>query len=63
VQRYIEYKYFLKGYDGDWSSPTAKTEKEYTNLPKGKYTFIVKAFDNLGIESKPASYQTGISVT
>ena len=55
-QSNIEYRYQLKGYDQGWSSPTSKREKEYTNLPEGRYTFVVKAYDNLGNESDPVSY-------
>jgi ligand-binding sensor domain-containing protein len=56
LQKNIEYRYQLKGYDHDWSAPAAKTEKEYTNLPEGRYTFLVKASDNLGNESDTVSY-------
>ncbi len=52
----IEYSYKLEGYDKDWSEWSLKTEKDYTNLPDGKYTFLVKAHDNLGNESTPVSY-------
>lgn len=57
----IEYSYQLKGYDEDWSSWSGKSEKDYTNLPHGKYTFLVKARNNLGNESKPTSYSFIIS--
>ncbi len=36
------YSYRLKGFDAQWSEWTGKTEKEYTNLFAGKYTFEVK---------------------
>lgn len=52
----IDYSYQLSGYDHGWSVPTSKTEKEYTNLPEGHYTFMVKAYDNLGHESDTLSY-------
>ncbi|MBO9566722.1 MAG: hypothetical protein J7621_28375 [Niastella sp.] len=52
----IEYSYQLAGFDDQWSDWTKKTEKDYTNLPYGKYTFLVKARTNLGNESKPVSY-------
>lgn len=67
LQNNIEYSYQLVGYDENWSAWSAKTEKDYTNLPHGKYTFQVKARDNLGNESvvtaysflvKPAWYKT-----
>jgi Y_Y_Y domain/Bacterial regulatory proteins, luxR family len=52
----ILYSYQLSGFDkqpGEW---TPKTEKEYTNLPYGHYTFSVKAKDNLGNISPAATY-------
>lgn len=55
-QSNIEYSYLLKGFDRDWSAWTAKPEKEYTNLPAGRYTFQVKARNNLGNESSITSY-------
>jgi DNA-binding CsgD family transcriptional regulator len=66
----IEYSYRLEGVNKDWSEWTSKTEKEYTNLSYGRYTFIVKARNNLGLESAearytftvlPAFYQTNVA--
>lgn len=57
LQKNIEYSYRLKGYDAEWSEWSPKTEKDYTNLPEGKYTFFIKAHDNLGHESKVISYE------
>ena len=48
----IEYSYYLKGFDKDWSLWLKKTEKDYTNLPEGSYTFEVKARNHLSGESK-----------
>jgi ligand-binding sensor domain-containing protein len=56
TQNNIEYSYQLKGYENKWDEWTAKTEKDYTNLPSGKYTFNVKAKDNTGNESGLVSY-------
>lgn len=56
LQKNIEYSYQLKGYDYKWSEWSPKSEKDYTNLPEGKYTFYVKAHDNLGHESEVISY-------
>lgn len=55
-QANIEYSYFLQGFDKKWSEFSKKTEKEYTNLPAGKYIFQVKARNNLGNESKIYSF-------
>jgi len=52
----IEYSYQLEGFDAHWSEFSKKTEKEYTNLPAGTYTFKVKARNNLGNESPLSSY-------
>ncbi|HEV2481177.1 MAG TPA: triple tyrosine motif-containing protein [Puia sp.] len=52
----VEFSYRLEGFDRDWSEWTTKAEKDYTNLPYGKYTFVVKARDNLGKVSAPASF-------
>jgi hypothetical protein len=46
----------LKGFDENWSEWSKRTEKEYTNLPAGDYTFQVKVRSNLGNESPVASY-------
>ncbi|MEO7316021.1 MAG: triple tyrosine motif-containing protein [Ginsengibacter sp.] len=60
LQKNIEYSYQLKGYDMEWSEWSAKTEKDYTNLPAGKYTFQLKAQDNLGNESAIDSYSFSV---
>jgi hypothetical protein len=52
----IAYSYRLAGFDQGWSDWSAKTEKDYTNLPYGYYTFSVRAKDNLGNVSPPAVY-------
>ncbi|WP_345950202.1 triple tyrosine motif-containing protein [Mucilaginibacter sp. PAMB04274] len=55
-QNTIEFSYQLSGFDKDWSAWSTKAEKEYTNLPPGKYIFKVKARNNLGNESKPIEH-------
>ncbi len=55
-QSNLEYSYRLKGFDDNWAEWTKRTEKEYTNLPPGVYTFEVKVRNNLGNESVPAAY-------
>jgi DNA-binding CsgD family transcriptional regulator len=56
-QANIEYSYFLEGFDKQWSAYSKKTEKDYTNLPHGDYTFHVKAKNNFGQESSAAVYK------
>ncbi len=52
----IEFSYQLKGFEDNWSTWSSKSEKDYTNLGNGNYTFTVKARNNLGNESVPISY-------
>ena len=59
-QANLEYSYRLKGYDNNWSEWTNRTEKEYTNLPAGKFSFEVKVRNNLGNESAVATYTFNI---
>jgi DNA-binding CsgD family transcriptional regulator len=51
-----EFSYKLIGFDNDWSKWSTKTEKDYTNLSSGKYTFSVKVRNNLGNASEPVNY-------
>ncbi|MCO4294630.1 transcriptional regulator [Solitalea sp. MAHUQ-68] len=51
-----EFSYQLVGFDKDWSQWTDKFEKDYTNLPAGKYSFKVKARNNQGADSVPVFY-------
>jgi len=38
----ILYSYKLDGFDNDWSKWDKVSYKDYTNLPFGKYTFMLK---------------------
>lgn len=51
------YRYFLKGYEEDWSTWHAENTKEYTNLSPGKYTFHLQAKSNSQNESNILTYQ------
>ncbi len=55
-QSNLQYSYYLKGFDKTWTGWTRKTEKEYTSLPAGTYTFLLRARNNLGQESDISSY-------
>jgi len=49
------FQYKLEGFDKQWTGWSKENKKDYTNLPEGTYTFIVKAkniFDVNGIEAK-----------
>ena len=49
------YRYRLQGYDKDWRT-THERRVEYSNLPRGTYTFEVQAVDrDLVYSEKPAS--------
>jgi ligand-binding sensor domain-containing protein len=56
----LQYSYLLDGFDKSWSEWTTKTEKDYTNLPSGKYSFLIKARNNLGEESTVSRYTFSI---
>ncbi len=53
----LKYKYFLEGFDDDWSQWTDRNEKEYTNLPEGSYIFRLKAKNIYDYESKECYYK------
>ncbi|EOR93822.1 hypothetical protein ADIARSV_2959 [Arcticibacter svalbardensis MN12-7] len=59
-QNNIEFSYQLSGFDHDWSEWSSKSEKDYTNLPRGNYIFKVKARNNLGNESRTVTYSFSI---
>ena len=52
----VAFSYRLEGFDREWSDWTERTEKDYTNLPYGEYSFSVRARDGLGNISAPASF-------
>jgi signal transduction histidine kinase len=54
------FSYKLYGFDKDWSKWESETKKEYTNLPKGSYNFLVKSKNIYGIEGNIASYKFNI---
>ena len=37
----VRYRYRLEGLESEWNPPTKNLEARYTNLPPGKYRFIV----------------------
>lgn len=42
------YQVFLQGFDKAWSPWTNESQKDYTNIPEGKYVFRVRARDYAG---------------
>lgn len=51
-----KYQYMLEGFEETWSDWTTQTHKEYTNLPKGKFTFHVKSRNIYGKVAKEAAF-------
>lgn len=47
----VRYKYILENFQSSWSDITNKTEATYTNLPPGKYNFLVRAQSSEGVWS------------
>lgn len=52
-----QFKFFLEGYDKDWSDWRSVNYKEYSNLQEGDYIFKVKAKNIYGAESVTATYK------
>jgi len=52
----VEFSYMLEGFDKDFSNWSTKSEKDYTNLPAGKYTFIVKSRFGSDAQSEHTQY-------
>ncbi|MGM0579680.1 MAG: ATP-binding protein [Bacteroidota bacterium] len=52
-----QYSYFLKGFDKEWSGWSSMNNKEYTNLPAGKYQFKVKSKNLYDTEGNTAVYK------
>ena len=66
-EKAVTYQFFLDGYDKVWTQEQSVSSKEYTRLPKGTYTFRVKAKNlitgkteeaALKIVIEPAWYET-----
>lgn len=58
---HLQYQFRLEGFDKEWSGWTPKTQKEYTNLPYGDYTFIAQARNAYGQLSEQDSFRFSIS--
>lgn len=53
---HLLYRFRLEGFDKDWSEWTTRTDKEYTNLSHGTYTFAVQARNAYAVLSDEASF-------
>jgi ligand-binding sensor domain-containing protein len=64
----VRYRYMLEGFDHAWTEAGTRRAAYYTNIPPGKYRFLVQAANNdgvwntegasLGFELRPHFYQT-----
>lgn len=57
----VEFSYMLQGFDQEYSDWSTKSEKDYTNLPAGKYTFIVNCRFGSDAQSESIQYSFYIS--
>ena len=46
LQRRIHFRYLLEGFDDHWSAASTRRSADYTNLPPGRYRFLVEASRN-----------------
>jgi len=52
----VKYRYWMEGFDNDWSKLTDESNKTYTNLDIGFHTFKVQAQDVYGTDSTPDAF-------
>lgn len=52
-----KYQFTLSGFENSWSPWTSATQKEYTNLPAGRYKFQIQALNSFDQQSKEDSYE------
>ncbi|MGE0569357.1 MAG: two-component regulator propeller domain-containing protein, partial [Bacteroidia bacterium] len=53
----VKYRYMLQGFDTDWRV-SSQTEASYSNIPPGKYKFIVYANNGEGVwNKKPIEFE------
>jgi signal transduction histidine kinase/DNA-binding response OmpR family regulator len=57
----LNYAYKLEGFDKEWNNVGNFRRATYSNLPPGRYTFLVKAVNSEGMES-PAPAELQITV-
>jgi ligand-binding sensor domain-containing protein/serine phosphatase RsbU (regulator of sigma subunit) len=52
----VKYAFMLDGYEENWNPTTRLHKSTYSNLPPGKYTFKVKAYNSKGQWSNTAKF-------
>ena len=50
----VTYRSRLEGYESDWTDWSGAAEREFTNLPAGRYRFLVEARTDLAESTAPA---------
>ncbi|MGE5340340.1 MAG: ATP-binding protein [Candidatus Omnitrophota bacterium] len=55
------FKYILEGFDKEWSTWTQTPQKEYTNLPEGRYRFRLIARNIYDHQSREAVFRFTVS--
>ncbi len=50
----VLYRTRLLGLESEWSAPSARRDRSFSQLPSGTYRFEVRATDAAGVESAPA---------
>ena len=56
----IEYRTKLEGFDGDWLPWSDEVQKDYTNIPEGRYRFLVESRNVYGVTSAAVPYHLEI---
>lgn len=57
VPHKVKYQWKLEGFDNDWNEPSQQSIINYTNLPYGKYTFLIKSCNENNIwNESPTSF-------
>ncbi|MFO7863429.1 MAG: SpoIIE family protein phosphatase [Salinivirgaceae bacterium] len=57
----VKYAFMLEGYEENWNPPTRLHKSTYSNLPPGKYTFKVKAYNSKGQWSNTTKFHFTIT--
>ncbi|MFD2532123.1 sensor histidine kinase [Gracilimonas halophila] len=50
----------LEGFDQNWSNWTSETQKDYTNIPEGEYSFLIRSKNVYDVEGSTASISFSI---
>lgn len=58
---YVQYQYYLEGYEEDWGAWSSQPTVEYANLPEGSYTFHLRVMDPMGQVSEATTFEFSVS--